>query len=79
MKQCYLIAINGDWKHYIFPGILLNDWYKAYLLRDADVRIFSPCLVNDIDVIEEDVLQAASKIWYGGQVRHIFLYDTSYI
>lgn len=50
-----------------------------YLARDADVRLFSLCLVNDVDAIDEDVLQAAPEIWCGGQVRQILLYDTSYI
>ncbi len=50
-----------------------------YLSRDADVRFFSLCLVDDVDTIDEDVLQAAPEIWCGRQVRQILLYDTSYI
>lgn len=52
---------------------------NLYLSRDADVRFFSLSLVDDVDAIDEDVLQAAPEIWCGGQVRQILLYDTSYI
>lgn len=47
-------------------------WYK-------DVRFLSPGLVNDVDVIDEDVLQAATEIWCGRQVRQVLLYYSSYI
>lgn len=35
----------------------------SYLSWDPDFRIFSLGLVNDVDSIDENVLQAASEIW----------------
>lgn len=50
---------------------------KPYLSWNADFRFFSLGLVDDVDVIDEDVLQAAPEIWCSGQVRQIFLYDST--
>lgn len=50
-----------------------------YLSWDTDVRFFSLSLINDVDAIDEDVLEAAPEIWCGGQARQVWLYDPSYI
>lgn len=44
---------------------------------DPDFRVFSLGLVDDVDSIDEDVLQAAPEIWGRGQVGQILLYDAS--
>lgn len=48
-----------------------------YLERNSDFRVFSLCLVDDVDAVDEDVFQAAAEIRRGGQVRQILLDDTS--
>lgn len=44
-----------------------------------NVRVFSPGLVDDVDAINEDIFETSSEIWYGRQVRQIWLYYSSYI
>lgn len=63
----------------IISNSVLECSIKPYLSWDSDVRFISLSLVNDVDAIDEDVLQAAPEIWCTGQVMHILLYDTSYI
>lgn len=50
----------------------------SYLSWDTDVRFFSLSLINDVDPIDEDVLEAAPEIWRGGQAGQVWLYDPSY-
>lgn len=50
-----------------------------YLSWDTDVRFFSLSLINDVDAVDKDVLEAAPEILCGGQVRQVWLYNPSYI
>lgn len=53
--------------------------FKFHLSWYVDVRFFSLGLINDVDVIDEDVLQAAPEIRRGREVRQVFLYYAPYI
>lgn len=48
----------------------------VYLLRNADFRVFSLGLIDDVDVVDEDVFQTAPEVRCGGQVGQVLLYDT---